>query len=76
MHVTPRIQQVMRLKLTAAHMSNRRKLGDRGEEDEADERALLRALVVRIRALDPDLIIGWTVIDFDLRVLARRAAHK
>jgi DNA polymerase-2 len=41
----------------------------------ADERALLRALVVRIRALDPDLIVGWNVIDFDLRVLARRAAQ-
>ncbi len=40
----------------------------------ANEAALLRALVERFAELDPDLILGWNVVDFDLRVLARRAA--
>jgi DNA polymerase II len=37
-----------------------------------DERALLAALVARLRALDPDVLLGWAVVDFDLRVLLRR----
>ncbi|MCZ6782800.1 MAG: DNA polymerase II [Proteobacteria bacterium] len=37
-----------------------------------DERALLKALLARIRQIDPDLIVGWNVVDFDLRVLDRR----
>jgi DNA polymerase-2 len=37
-----------------------------------DEPALLAALLERIRALDPDVIVGWNVVDFDLRVLVRR----
>ncbi|MFM7142658.1 MAG: DNA polymerase II [Alphaproteobacteria bacterium] len=41
----------------------------------ADERELLRALVLAVRRLDPDVIVGWNVVDFDLRVLARRAAR-
>ncbi len=41
-----------------------------------EEPALLQALVGRIRALDPDLLLGWNVVDFDLRVLlARCEAH-
>jgi len=36
------------------------------------ERDLLRALAARIRELDPDLLVGWNVVDFDLRVFARR----
>jgi DNA polymerase-2 len=41
-----------------------------------EEPALLQALVARIRALDPDLLLGWNVVDFDLRVLlARCEAH-
>jgi DNA polymerase-2 len=38
------------------------------------EAELLAALAERIRARDPDVITGWNVIDFDLRVLARRFA--
>jgi DNA polymerase-2 len=30
-----------------------------------DERSLLSALVQEIRALDPDIITGWNIIDFD-----------
>jgi DNA polymerase-2 len=38
------------------------------------EAGLLSALARRIRERDPDVITGWNVIDFDLRVLARRFA--
>ncbi len=37
-----------------------------------DEAGLVRALVARLRALDPDVLLGWNVVDFDLRVLAAR----
>ena len=36
------------------------------------EADLLRALGERIRALDPDLITGWNVVDFDLAHLSPR----
>ncbi len=38
----------------------------------ADETALLQALCQRIRAIDPDVLTGWNVVDFDLTVLQRR----
>jgi len=41
-------------------------------EDEAD---LLRRLVARVRELDPDVLTGWNVVDFDLRVLDRIAVR-
>lgn len=37
-----------------------------------DERSLVAALVARIRALDPDVLLGWNVVAFDLRVLTAR----
>jgi DNA polymerase-2 len=37
-----------------------------------DEARLLITLASRIRELDPDLIVGWNVVDFDLRVIADR----
>lgn len=39
-----------------------------------DERTLLKAFVGRVRTLDPDVLLGWNVVDFDLRVIARRLA--
>lgn len=36
------------------------------------EEAMLAALRARIVELDPDIITGWNVIDFDFRVLSRR----
>lgn len=39
-----------------------------------DEPALLRALLARILAIDPDVLLGWNLVDFDLRVLAERCA--
>lgn len=41
----------------------------------ADERQLLATLARRVRQLDPDILTGWNVIDFDLQVLARAAAR-
>ncbi len=37
-----------------------------------DEKTLLERLTERLRALDPDVLTGWNVIDFDLRVLQKR----
>ena len=39
----------------------------------ADEATLLAAFVRRLRALDPDILTGWNVVDFDLFVLQRLA---
>ncbi len=40
------------------------------------EAALLAALAARLRGRDPDVVTGWNVIDFDLRILAGRCrAH-
>lgn len=44
--------------------------GVRGFHSEAD---LLAAFAHRVRELDPDVVTGWNVIDFDLRVLADAA---
>jgi len=43
--------------------------GAHAHRSEAD---LLRALLVALRRLDPDVLVGWNVVDFDLRVLAAR----
>ena len=40
----------------------------------ADETELLTVLCRRIRELDPDVLTGWSIIDFDVPVLIRRAA--
>lgn len=39
----------------------------------ASEAALLRTLARRVREIDPDVVIGWNVADFDFSVLERRA---
>ncbi|WP_444998328.1 DNA polymerase II [Aliikangiella sp. IMCC44359] len=38
-----------------------------------DERSLLQALETEIYGFDPDIIIGWNVINFDFRLLYKRA---
>jgi DNA polymerase-2 len=43
-----------------------------GARDHPDERLFLAGVMARIRELDPDIVVGWNVIDFDLRVLAKR----
>ena len=39
----------------------------------ARESDLLRAFCDRVREIDPDVLTGWNVVDFDLRVLDRMA---
>jgi len=39
----------------------------------ADELAALDAFCERVRRLDPDVLTGWNIVDFDLSVLARIA---
>ncbi|MET1255615.1 DNA polymerase II [Aliikangiella maris] len=39
------------------------------------EKDILLTLEATIQQIDPDIIIGWNVIDFDFRLLARRAKH-
>jgi DNA polymerase-2 len=42
-----------------------------------DEKTLLEALLAEIKAIDPDVICGWNVVEFDLAVLeARCRAHR
>jgi len=41
----------------------------------ADERAALDAFCARVREIDPDVLTGWNVIDFDLTVLQQLAAR-
>ena len=40
-----------------------------------DERAALDQFCARVRDLDPDVLTGWNVIDFDLTVLQRIAVR-
>ncbi|MFT4635670.1 MAG: DNA polymerase-2 [Arenicella sp.] len=40
-----------------------------------NEKDLLLGLCHRISVIDPDLIIGWNVINFDMRILIERAEH-
>jgi DNA polymerase-2 len=44
-----------------------------GASVHADERSLLDAAALRIREVDPDIITGWNVVDFDLRTWDARA---
>ncbi|MHA7880567.1 MAG: DNA polymerase II [Saccharospirillum sp.] len=39
----------------------------------ADEAACLTAMIEAIAQFDPDVLIGWNVIDFDLRILQQHA---
>jgi DNA polymerase-2 len=41
----------------------------------ATEAAALEAFASRVRSLDPDVLTGWNLIDFDLTVLERIAAR-
>ncbi|ELB2076557.1 DNA polymerase II [Vibrio parahaemolyticus] len=38
-----------------------------------NEKALLEALIAWFKSFDPDVIVGWNVIDFDFRLLHKRA---
>ena len=38
-----------------------------------DESTLIKALAERICQIDPDLIVGWNLVNFDMRILLQRA---
>lgn len=40
-----------------------------------DEKSLLQAFLAHIQNVDPDLIVGWNVVEFDLDFLARRCQN-
>jgi DNA polymerase-2 len=52
------------------HLVSRRPVA--GAVAHAGEAALLAAVAARVREIDPDLIVGWNVVDFDLRTWAAR----
>ncbi len=75
LETTPDASRILSAALVApgveeVHLVARRPV--RGAIVHPEEPALLSALVARIRALDPDLLLGWNVVDFDLRVLLAR----
>lgn len=39
----------------------------------SDERACIEAFLMAVQRIDPDVITGWNVVDFDLWVLSKRA---
>jgi DNA polymerase-2 len=39
-----------------------------------DEKALLLALIKEVANYDPDIFVGWSVVNFDFRLLIKRAA--
>jgi DNA polymerase-2 len=39
-----------------------------------DEKALLQELVNQVEYIDPDVFVGWNVVNFDFRLLIKRAA--
>ncbi len=39
-----------------------------------NEKALVEQFIIQINRLDPDIIIGWNVVNFDFRLLIKRAA--
>ncbi len=41
----------------------------------ATEKELLAGFAARVRELDPDVLTGWNIVDFDLPVLVRAAAR-
>ncbi len=41
-----------------------------------DERHLLEGFVERLRAIDPDLLLGWNLVNFDLDCLGRRCRRR
>jgi DNA polymerase-2 len=46
-----------------------------GAEACATEKELLAAFCSRVRAIDPDVLTGWNVVEFDLAVLQRLGAR-
>ncbi len=71
----PKIRRLLSVALRGCGASEVLLLSPEGWETPAgavpfsDERQLLRAFCARLRELDPDVLTGWNVVDFDLKVL-------
>ena len=73
---TPDASQVLSVALVGAGADEVHVVAERplaGAHAHPDEAALLRAAAARVREIDPDILTGWNVVDFDLRVLTRRS---
>jgi len=75
----PRARTVFSIALHGAGIERVLIVGERElehAESVADEKRLIERFLELLREIDPDVITGWNVIDFDLTVLARVArAH-
>jgi DNA polymerase-2 len=72
----PQAQGLLSIALHGAGASDVLVLGADGGGDatgHATERELLAAFERRVRELDPDVLTGWNVVDFDFATLARIA---
>jgi DNA polymerase-2 len=62
-------------KVEEVHVVHADRIDDSHARIHSSESHLLVAVAQRIRELDPDLIVGWNVVDFDLRVFVQRCEH-
>ena len=60
---------------TEAYITSEKEVDNKYTKIFKDEKAMLEYFKERIQALDPDIITGWNVIDFDLHVLKERMKY-
>jgi DNA polymerase-2 len=76
LETTPDASRVLSVALVMADHEEVHLLADRpvkGARVHAHEETLLAAATRRLVELDPDILTGWNVVDFDLQVWQRRA---
>jgi DNA polymerase-2 len=76
LETTPDASRVFSIALVTGDHEEVHVLADRpvtGAHVHADEKSLLAAAARRLVELDPDVLTGWNVVDFDLQVWQRRA---
>jgi DNA polymerase-2 len=74
----PRAEHVYSIALHTPAFSRVLVVGHHGLEHAEpvhSERELIQRFLAYLEELDPDVITGWNVVDFDLAVLSRRARH-
>ncbi|MEO8605501.1 MAG: DNA polymerase II, partial [bacterium] len=74
----PRAEQILSIALHTPDLSRVLLVHEHGfphAEPVHSERELIRRFLAYVEELDPDIITGWNVADFDLAVLQRRAKH-
>jgi DNA polymerase-2 len=76
LETTPDASQVFSVALATPDHDEVHLLAERpvaGAEVHGDEKSLLATATRRLIELDPDVLTGWNVVDFDLQVWQRRA---